>query len=105
MWDLFVCVLVIWVERRFRIKRGYLLAVYAAAYTFGRFFTEYMRIDDAHRYLGLRLNDWTSIAVFVVASAILLLKGRGRPGDECAGDPLPVPVGSEADRARAAASS
>ncbi len=89
IWDLIVCVLVIQVERRFRIRRGYLIAVYAALYTFGRFFTEWMRIDNAHRFLGLRLNDWTSIVVFVVASAILLLKGRAGPGDECAGDPLP----------------
>lgn len=89
IWDLIVCLLVIHVERRFRLKRGYLIAAYAAFYTFGRFFTEWMRIDDAHRFLGLRLNDWTSIIVFVVASAVLLLKGRGGPGDECAGDPLP----------------
>lgn len=89
IWDLAVCVLVIQVERRFRIRRGYLIAAYAAFYTFGRFFTEWMRIDDAHRFLGLRLNDWTSIIVFVVSSALLLLKGRAAAGEECAGDRLP----------------
>ena len=88
IWDLIVCVAVIQVEKRFRIKRGYLVGVYAAMYTFGRFFTEYMRIDEAHRYLGLRLNDWTSIFVFVVSSAIVLLFGRAAPGDDRAGDPL-----------------
>ncbi len=88
LWDLIVCVLVIAVERRFRIRRGYLLAAYAALYTFGRFFTEYLRIDDAHRFLGLRLNDWTSVVVFVAASVLLFTRGRARPGDECAGDPL-----------------
>ncbi len=88
IWDLLVCVAVIQVERRFRIKRGYLVGVYAAMYTFGRFFTEYMRIDEAHRYLGLRLNDWTSIFVFVVSLAVVLLFGRAAPGDERAGDPL-----------------
>ena len=90
IWDLVVCFLVIWVERRFRIRRGYLLAAYAAFYTFGRFFTEYMRIDEAHRFLGLRLNDWTSILVFAAAVAVLALKGRARPGEERAGDPLPA---------------
>jgi prolipoprotein diacylglyceryl transferase len=89
IWDLAVVGLVIWVERRFRIRRGYLIAAYAAFYTFGRFWTEYLRIDNAHRFLGLRLNDWTSIVVFVVASAVLLTRGRAAPGDECAGDPLP----------------
>jgi prolipoprotein diacylglyceryl transferase len=89
IWDLVVLALVIWVERRFRIRRGYLIAAYAAFYTFGRFWTEYLRIDDAHRFLGLRLNDWTSIVVFVVATAVLLTRGRAAETDECAGDPLP----------------
>ena len=89
IWDLIVCLLVIQLEKRFRIRRGYLITVYAALYTFGRFFTEWMRIDDAHRFLGLRLNDWTSILVFAAAVAVLLLKGRAGPGDERSGDPLP----------------
>jgi prolipoprotein diacylglyceryl transferase len=100
IWDLIVLVLVIWVERRFRIRRGYLIAAYAAFYTFGRFWTEYLRIDNAHRFLGLRLNDWTSIVVFVVATVVLFTRGRARPGDDCAGDPLPgTDVESENDGA------
>ena len=94
IWDLVVLGLVIWVERRFRIRRGYLIAAYAAFYTFGRFWTEYLRIDNAHRFLGLRLNDWTSIVVFVVATVVLLTRGRAAEGDECAGDPLPPAQGT-----------
>jgi prolipoprotein diacylglyceryl transferase len=90
IWDLIVVVLVIWVERRFRIKRGFLLAAYAAFYTFGRFWTEYMRIDAAHRFFGLRLNDWMSIIVFVAASFVLLVWGRAKDGDDRAGTPLPA---------------
>jgi prolipoprotein diacylglyceryl transferase len=89
IWDLIVVGLVIWVERRFRIRRGYLIAAYASFYTFGRFWTEYMRIDEAHRFFGLRLNDWTSILVFVVSTVVLLTRGRASEEDECAGDPLP----------------
>jgi prolipoprotein diacylglyceryl transferase len=106
IWDLIVVVLVIWVERRFRIRRGYLIAAYAAFYTFGRFWTEYLRIDNAHRFLGLRLNDWTSIVVFVVATAVLLTRGRAGPGDDCAGDPLPAgALPSEGDGAAVGPSS
>ena len=89
IWDVVVFGLVIWIERRFRIKRGYLIAAYAALYTLGRFWTEYLRIDTAHKFGGLRLNDWTSVIVFVLAVAVLLLKGRAGPGDDRAGDPLP----------------
>lgn len=94
IWDLFACWAIIAIERRFRIKRGYLIAVYAAVYTFGRFFTEYMRVDEAHRYFGLRLNDWTSIGVFVIASAVVLIFGRAAPGQERSGEPL-EPVSAE----------
>jgi prolipoprotein diacylglyceryl transferase len=89
LWDLIVVGLVIWAARRFRIRRGYLFALYAALYTFGRFWTEYLRIDDAHHFLGLRLNDWTAIIVFVVSVGLLVFRGRAAPGDELVSDPLP----------------
>lgn len=83
VWDLIVLGLVLLVERRTRgrLRKGYLFAVYVSLYTFGRFFTEYLRIDFAHKILGLRLNDWTSIVIFVVTTFILLRKGfvRGQP--------------------------
>ena len=76
LWDLAVVAIVLAVERHVRLRTGYLLAVYVAAYTFGRFFTEWLRIDDTHRFLGLRLNDWTSIVVFTVALILLVARGR-----------------------------
>jgi prolipoprotein diacylglyceryl transferase len=99
IWDLITFGLLLLIERRVRLRRGYLFAAYASLYTFGRFFTEYLRIDPAHRYLGLRLNDWTSIGIFVIATAVLLLKGRPKPGDDLVGAPLPAEV-LERERAR-----
>lgn len=80
LWDLAVFGLVLLVERRVRLRKGYLFAVYVSLYTFGRFFTEYLRIDFAHKFLGLRLNDWTSILVFACSTAVLLRRG-GKRGD------------------------
>ena len=81
IWDL-VCVgLIVLAERRLRIRRGYLIFVYAALYCVGRAFTEHLRVDEAHQYLGLRLNDWVSIGVFVISVVVLATKGRARPGD------------------------
>ena len=37
-----------------------------------------MRIDDTHRFLGLRLNDSTSIVVLTSALALLLWRGLTR---------------------------
>lgn len=83
LWDIGVALLVIWADRKFRLNRGRAFALYVAAYTVGRFWIESLRIDDAHKFLGLRLNDWTSIVVFVGACAYLYLKrGPGRPVEE-----------------------
>ena len=76
VWDLATFCLLLLIERKVKLRRGYLFAAYAALYTFGRFFTEYLRIDPAHRYYGLRLNDWTSVVVFALAATALVLGGR-----------------------------
>ena len=81
IWDLACVAMVIWAERHLPLRKGYLFFVYAALYTIGRFFTEHLRVDEAHRYLGLRLNDWTSIAVFAAAVGVLVARGRARPGE------------------------
>ncbi|HWG74500.1 MAG TPA: prolipoprotein diacylglyceryl transferase [Acidimicrobiales bacterium] len=82
IWDIACVFILIWAERRLRIRKGYLFLLYAALYTAGRFWTEFLRVDEAHRYWGLRINDWVSIGVFVVSVAVLLTRGRARPGDE-----------------------
>ncbi len=103
IWDLACAGMLIWAERRFRIRKGYLFWAYAALYTVGRFFTEYLRVDEAHRYWGLRLNDWVSVAVFVTAAVVLATRGRapapaaeaGQGKGEPAGDGEPAQRGNE----------
>jgi hypothetical protein len=43
-----------------------------------------LRIDDVEyqHVLGLRLNVWTSIVLFVLASVYFVVVGRMRPGRE-----------------------
>lgn len=80
MWDLACVALIILAERHVAVRKGYLFFVYAGLYSFGRFFTEHLRVDEAHHYLGLRLNDWTSMVVFAAAAVVLLVRGRAAPG-------------------------
>ncbi|MEV7771958.1 prolipoprotein diacylglyceryl transferase [Kitasatospora sp. NPDC086791] len=82
IWCVLVALLVIWADRRFTLGHGRAFALYVAAYTVGRFWTEWLRIDEAHVYFGLRLNDWTSIVVFLGAVAYLVIVGKKRPGRE-----------------------
>ena len=95
IWDLACVGLVLLVEKRFRIRKGYLFFVYAAAYSVGRFFTEHLRVDEAHRYLGLRLNDWTSLVVIVAAIVILLVRGRADPGGPTTTSPVLATAGRD----------
>ncbi len=68
MWNLGLAGLVIWAGGRFRMTGGQLFAVYVMGYTAGRSWIEYLRIDTVNHVLGVRLNVWTSIAVFVAAA-------------------------------------
>ncbi|OEU88366.1 prolipoprotein diacylglyceryl transferase [Streptomyces abyssalis] len=82
LWCVGVAALVIWADRRFKLGHGRVLGLYIAAYTLGRFWIEYLRVDDAHQIAGLRLNDWTSLVVFVAAVVGIVISARTRPGRE-----------------------
>ncbi|MBA3719580.1 MAG: prolipoprotein diacylglyceryl transferase, partial [Nocardioidaceae bacterium] len=61
---------------------GRAFALYVAAYTAGRVWIEALRIDDAEMIGPFRLNVWTSIVVFVLAVAYIVVVGRRHPGRE-----------------------
>ncbi|MGV9285600.1 prolipoprotein diacylglyceryl transferase [Streptomyces sp. NPDC003730] len=87
LWCIGVALLVIWADRRFRLGHGRAFALYVAAYCAGRFWIEYMRVDDAHHILGLRLNNWTALVVFLLAVLYIVLSARKRPGREAVVEP------------------
>jgi prolipoprotein diacylglyceryl transferase len=90
LWDVGVALLVIWAAKRFALGHGRAFALYVAAYTLGRGWIEYMRIDPVNEVLGLRLNVWTSILVFLAAAAYIVVSARLRPGVETDVEPEPV---------------
>ncbi|CAN5874124.1 prolipoprotein diacylglyceryl transferase [soil metagenome] len=71
LWNIAVAVTLLWVDRRFGLARGKLFALYVAAYTLGRGAIEALRVDHANHFLGLRLNDWTALIVFLAAVTVL----------------------------------
>ncbi len=79
IWNLFLCVALIWVDHHVRLKPGRLFAVYVAGYCAARFFIERLRIDPAHEIAGLRVNEWVSAVMFVAAVLYLVVDAR-RPG-------------------------
>lgn len=95
-WDLAAAAAVVWAQRRFGLNRGRAFALYVAAYTAGRGWIEMLRIDPANHILGLRLNVWTSVLLFI-AAVIFLIVRRSRPNTidtqlvPSNGDHLPAP--------------
>ncbi|MGW3951602.1 prolipoprotein diacylglyceryl transferase [Streptomyces sp. NPDC004752] len=87
LWCIGVAALVIWADRRFKLGHGRVFALYVAAYCVGRAWIEYMRVDDAHHILGLRLNDWTALLVFALAVVYLVVSAKKRPGREAVVEP------------------
>ena len=85
--------LLLWDGRRRRAGRplppGMIFATYVMAYPIGRVVMEFMRTDPANRILGLRVNVWTCIVVFVIG-VVLFLRARRAEPDAVAEEPAPV---------------
>jgi len=83
LWDLTLAAVLIWLGRRFRIRPPGIFALYVAGYTFFRMWMELLRIDEAHHILGMRLNFWVALIVFLSASTWFAWSqewlGRRRP--------------------------
>jgi prolipoprotein diacylglyceryl transferase len=80
LWDLALGFALLYVWRRYRHKlgQGNLFALYVMGYTAGRGWIEALREDHANHFLGVRLNDWTSLLVFL-GGAIWFYLHRNTP--------------------------
>lgn len=107
LWNLAGAALIVLVERRRRLASGQSIALYMVVYSLGRFWIEGLRIDAAQVVGGMRLNQWTSLAVMALGVALFALAGRAaRPArlaiDEGGAAPLPEEdQGEDVDAAEA----
>ena len=80
LWNLAGAVLLVWIGRRMVARSGVtggrLMWIYLMVYTAGRVWIEMLRIDEAETVLGLRLNVWPSIVIFLVGAIGLALASR-----------------------------
>ena len=87
LWNLLICAVLLWVDRRFRMDRGRLFALYVVGYTLGRFWIELMRSDAATLILGLRVNTIVSAVVLLAGVAYLVItRRRGEKDTGVTGD-------------------
>ncbi|MFC1431925.1 prolipoprotein diacylglyceryl transferase [Streptacidiphilus sp. N1-3] len=73
LWDLAVCGLLLFADRRWSFHSFRLFALYVAAYTVGRGWIESLRTDHANVIFGVRLNDWTALILFLASVGFLIV--------------------------------
>lgn len=78
LWNVGVCLFLLWADRKFEISNGRVFALYVASYALGRFFIEFMRTDAATIVLGLRINTITSAALLLGGIVAFFLMKRQR---------------------------
>ncbi len=83
LWDIaVVAVVVVLLDRRFRLGHGKVFTLYVMLYSLGRFWIEALRIDTVNEIGGFRLNNYTALIAFVAAALVLVWLVRNRPGRE-----------------------
>ncbi|HYN30506.1 MAG TPA: prolipoprotein diacylglyceryl transferase [Dermatophilaceae bacterium] len=73
---LLLALVLVLADRRFDLAPGQVFGLYVAGYPLGRVVIEMMRTDEAIQVLGLRLNVWTSVVVFLLGVWIVVHTGR-----------------------------
>jgi prolipoprotein diacylglyceryl transferase len=81
LWSLGLCLVLVWIDNRWRPAPGRLMGMYVVGYGVGRFWVEGLRIDEADELAGLRWNQWVALAA-VVAGLVYLWLTRHRTWPE-----------------------
>lgn len=100
LWNIGLIVLLLWLERRFKLRRGTSIVIYMLWYSVGRFLLELIRTDSPYRFWGISRNGWVSIVVFLAGWALLWwIYHRPLPAEETA---VAAEVGEAAEAAEVA---
>jgi prolipoprotein diacylglyceryl transferase len=104
LWDFGGVAVLLLVDRRFKIRPPALFALYISIYTSFRMFEETLRIDPSSHFLGMRLNFWVSLALFVASTGFFiwwqLLRPRPRRRRSGAAGPKPPTMAIPKGRVR-----
>ena len=91
LWNLLGVGVLLAVRSRLRIRPPGLFCLYVAWYTLARFFLELIRTDEAHEFLGLRLNAWVSLALFALSLVAFVWTQRRAERPRAPRAPKPAP--------------
>jgi prolipoprotein diacylglyceryl transferase len=91
IWNLLGVAVILYLERKFRLRFGQTLGAYLIWYGLGRSFFESIRIDPSEIYFGIRTNIWAAFAAILVGLIIIFVQRHRHPGVE----PSPYVPGRE----------
>lgn len=92
IWNVIGVIVIVWLQHRFRLQWGKVLAVYLIWYGLGRSYLESIRIDPSEfTFLGIPSNVWAAFGAVVLGVIIFLVQSRRHPGLE----PSPYRPGRE----------
>ena len=95
LWDIFGVVLLLLIDRRFKLRRPALFSLYVVVYTAFRMYEETLRIDPSSHLWGQRINFWVALVCFVASLAFFVWWQflRTPKADVPRSKPRPVPKG------------
>jgi prolipoprotein diacylglyceryl transferase len=83
IWNVIGVIVIILLERKFRLQWGKTLAVYLIWYGVGRSYLESIRIDPSEfSFLGIPSNVWAAYLAIVLGIVIFIVQSRRHPGLE-----------------------
>ncbi len=83
IWNVIGIFVILWLERRFRLRWGKTFAVYLIWYGIGRSYLESIRIDPSeYSFLGIPSNVWAAFAAVVLGIVVFIVQTRRHPGLE-----------------------
>ena len=83
IWNVIGVIVILFLERQFRLQWGKTLAVYLIWYGVGRSYLESIRIDPSEfTFLGIPSNVWAAFAAVVLGVVIFIVQSRRHPGLE-----------------------
>ena len=93
VWNLLGFAVLLYLERRFTLQWGRMLALYLVWYGAGRSSLESIRIDPSSiSFLGIPANVWASFAAVALGIVLFVVQTRRHPGAEPSPFTRPSPV-------------
>ncbi|WIB76027.1 prolipoprotein diacylglyceryl transferase [Curtobacterium sp. MCPF17_002] len=82
IWNVLGVVVILLLDRKFRLQWGRVMALYLVWYGTGRAFLESIRVDTSETFFGIRTNVWVAFAAILLGIIIFLVQSKRHLGKE-----------------------